>query len=101
MPKLHKSKIREAFRSDCMKRDNEKCVLCATYNKTSAKNLEVHHITNRKQMPNGGYVKQNGITLCPRHHLKVETDMYSYPPSRLYELIASSYEEALDASQRL
>lgn len=26
--------------------------------------LDVHHITNRKMMPNGGYVKENGITLC-------------------------------------
>lgn len=29
-------------------------------------------INDRHEMPNGGYAKENGITLCPQHHMAAE-----------------------------
>ena len=60
-------------------------------------------------MPNGGYVKENGITLCEAHHMDAEqfhihsgtkwiTNMH---PDDLYKLIGSSYDLAETASERL
>lgn len=96
-----KKRARAVFNEVCIKRD-ERCRLCPLINKTPVQDLEVHHITNRNDMPKGGYVKENGITLCKRHHLEVETSTnYFYSANYLYELIGSSYEKALDASKRL
>jgi hypothetical protein len=73
--KSTKKRIREFFRSSCLKRDKFKCVKC---NEPSPSKefidhlLDVHHITDRKEMPGGGYVPENGITLCPDCHLKAE-----------------------------
>ena len=58
---------RKQFNDDCLERDNHKCVFC-----DETENLDVHHITDRHEMPNGGYVKTNGITLCNIHHLMAE-----------------------------
>jgi hypothetical protein len=71
--------------------------------------LDVHHITDRNEMPNGGYVKENGISLCAKCHERAEQFHISngttwYPnmhPSELYELIGSSKEKAIAASERL
>ena len=50
-------------------------------------------------MPNGGYVKENGVTLCPDCHVKAESG--EIEAKRLYHLIGSSYELAKKASERL
>jgi hypothetical protein len=83
--------------------------------------LDAHHITSRKNMPNGGYVKENGITLCDLKfdgcHWKAEQFLSSYvewyvlktkgdtlkefTPSNLYKKINSSYELAYKKSERL
>lgn len=100
---LHK-KWRKSFNEKCLKRDNYKCVIC---NEKFC--LDVHHITDRHEIPNGGYVVENGITLCPAHHLLAElyhqstgtkghTGMY---PKDLYNLIHSSYELAVKKSSEL
>ena len=58
-------------------------------------------------MPNGGYVKENGISLCPTCHEKAEvfhstgTALPGWAPEDLYRLIGSSYEQAVKASERL
>ena len=63
-------------------------------------------------MPNGGYVLENGISLCDRDngcHWKAEqfhlTDGEDWEdgfhPNDLYDLIGSSYEEAFDKSELL
>jgi hypothetical protein len=49
-------------------------------------------------MPNGGYVKENGITLCKigeNCHLKAENVEPGFEPELLYRLIGSSKELAL------
>ena len=102
---LSKSEIRENFRSSCLKRDLFSCVVCRT-RKYSKEDLDVHHITDRNEMPQGGYVLENGITLCPPCHLKAEFYHISkgwdwvpgYHPNSLYFRIGSSRELAVQAS---
>ena len=106
-----KKKIREDFRNACFKRDNFKCVMCGYKELKKEKPLEdvydAHHITNRDLMPNGGYVKENGITLCPICHERAEVfhstgDSFpGYSPADLYKKINSSYERAFAASKKL
>lgn len=58
-------------------------------------------------MPNGGYVPQNGISLCPECHEKAErfhstgTSVPGYSPEELYLLIKSDVTTAKLASERL
>ncbi|MDB5309068.1 MAG: hypothetical protein JWO38_3270 [Gemmataceae bacterium] len=59
-------------------------------------------------MPNGGYVPENGITLCDDGcHRRAEVFHQTreaepgYAPADLYRLIGSSHEDALAASERL
>lgn len=93
---------RKQFNQDCLKRDGNKCVFCG-----ETENLDVHHITDRHEMPNGGYVMSNGITVCNEHHLLCEeyhmTDecLPEYHPYELYKLINSSPEIAYEDSLRL
>ena len=87
---------RKEFNEKCLKRDGAKCVFCEI-----KEDLDVHHITNRKEMPNGGYAPSNGITLCSEHHMMAEEfhmtgEPYpGYSPDELYVKIGSSYEKAL------
>lgn len=111
-----KQQIRDKFRKDVFERDNYKCVMCGR----SDVKLDAHHITNRKKMPNGGYVKENGITLCDCYdgcHFKAEqfncdyTEWYviqtkgqyleEFTAENLYKKINSSYELAYKKSERL
>lgn len=100
---MNKKQIREKFRSEVFKRD-KKCVFCNIKD-----NLDAHHITDRHEMPNGGYVKENGITLCPKHHLDAEQFHISngekwidgMHPNDLYLKIGSSKEIAIEKSKNL
>ena len=108
---MGKKEIREKFRNSVFKRDDNKCMLCG---RADAK-LDAHHITNREEMPNGGYVTSNGISLCDDGenacHFKVEQFYFSkcrendlfnkYHPARLYELIKSSLSKALADAEKL
>ena len=93
---------RKKFNDDCLKRDNNQCVFCKSRN-----NLDVHHITDRHEMPNGGYTKSNGITVCDEHHPLCEefhingTCLPEYHPDQLYIKINSSYEQAFIDSENL
>ena len=67
--------------------------------------LDAHHITNRADMPHGGYVKENGISLCDRGcHLLAEvyhqtgTPHPGFTPADLYRKIGVSFDEAYRAS---
>ena len=101
---MTKKEIREKFRTDVFERDQHKCVFCG-----ETEDLDAHHITDRKEMPNGGYVKENGITVCKTDHKKAEIwhksgkKMYEqgYHPDDLYKKINSSYELALEKSKTL
>jgi len=82
-----KKDVRKKFRDVVFKRDKHKCQLCS-----SSKDLEAHHITDRNWFENGGYVVENGITLCPGCHIKAEN--LEVIPEEFYEMIGSSFELA-------
>lgn len=66
--------------------------------------LDCHHITNRNLLPNGGYVKENGASLCKVEkncHLKAENCEPGYEAETLYNKIKSSHAQALKASEEL
>jgi 5-methylcytosine-specific restriction endonuclease McrA len=100
-----KKQIREAFRNAVFDRDGHMCRKC----EASGCKLDAHHITDRTEMPNGGYVRENGISLCEPCHEKAEVWHASghqrvepgYSPDELYETIGSSLEEAWEASEQL
>jgi 5-methylcytosine-specific restriction endonuclease McrA len=100
-----KKEIRKKFRESVFERDNHTCRTCDL---TDCE-LDAHHITDRNEIPNGGYVKENGISLCEECHIKAElyhssnkeTHVPGYHPDDLYKLIGSSYEEAVKASEKL
>jgi len=93
---------RKAFNEACLKRDKNKCVFC-----NITEDLDVHHITDRHDMPNGGYAPSNGISLCNEHHLLAEewhatgTGREEYSANSLYKQIGSSYQKAYTESQNL
>jgi hypothetical protein len=107
-----KKEIRNNFNLACLKRDRYRCVCCGL--QATPENwrdsLDVHHIQDRNLLPNGGYVKENGVTLCKvgeNCHLKAEqfhitgTALPGFSPEDLYVKIGSSYEKAAEASRRL
>lgn len=63
---------RDEFRESVFKRDSHMCVMCG-----SVLNLDAHHIIDRKQFPDGGYYIDNGVSLCPIHHLDAENGIIS------------------------
>ncbi|NWG72714.1 MAG: hypothetical protein HXY23_14075 [Parvularculaceae bacterium] len=109
-----KKEIRAEFRRAVFERDNHKCVICGhnicskgIYTHLATEDvLDAHHITPREKMPNGGYVKENGISLCKEKcHLLAEEYLQGtntneeYSPKSLYARIGSSFEQALIASK--
>jgi CRISPR/Cas system-associated protein Cas10 (large subunit of type III CRISPR-Cas system) len=105
---MGKSTNRDKFRNDVLKRDGNKCKVCGR----SDVKLDSHHVTDRSEMPNGGYVIENGITLCDTEngcHFKAEryhiTDgkdwVDGYHPMELYKLIKSSESLAREKSKLL
>ena len=104
-----KKQVRAAFRQTCFERDGYACVMCK-FQSTPARaeeELDAHHITDRTLMPNGGYVEENGISLCADCHHKAEIfhstgrphEGYSFED--LFNAIGSSYEKAIEASEQL
>lgn len=102
---MSKKEIRNNFRSSVFKRDNLTCKVCGM--KQTEVDLDAHHITDRSEMPNGGYVKENGITVCKEDcHFKVEwfhiTEGKEWNeglhPDDLYRMIGSSKELAIEKS---
>lgn len=97
-----KKKIREAFCNVIFARDGNKRRFCQRTD-----SLDAHHITDRNLLPSGGYVKENGITLCPEHHQLAEvfhstgTPAPGFSVQELYTLINSSVESAQQASTKL
>lgn len=118
-----KQQVRAAFRDACFKRDGFKCVMCGKKADPNdpEKILDAHHVIDRTLMPGGGYIKENGISLCKStedgdivdlmsscHHKAEEFHktngehwITGYHPNDLYAKIGSSYEQAIEASKRL
>jgi 5-methylcytosine-specific restriction endonuclease McrA len=101
--------VRKNFRDACYKRDGFRCAVCGMKSsmEKAEQELDAHHITSRDVMPNGGYVSQNGISLCSECHIKAEvfhstgTPVEGYSIEDLYKKINSNYEKAVEASNKL
>lgn len=96
-----KKLIRQRFRTDVFERDKGLCRKC------DEPAVDAHHITDRNDIVNGGYVKENGISLCSKcheiaemHHEISETEE-GYYPDDLYKIIGSSKELAIEMSEKL
>lgn len=104
-----KKAIRKYFRDSVFKRDSFRCAMCKMKSSKdkAEEELDAHHITDRTLMPNGGYVKENGISLCPVCHEKAEVfhstgvAIEGYSIEDLYNKINSNYEKATEASKKL
>ena len=97
MTKEDLKRWRKEFRKAVLDRDHHSCVICGWSEDDDT--LDAHHITNRNEIPNYGYVPENGITLCPTCHRIVEDGTYS--AEDLYKRIKSSKEKAFEAARRL
>lgn len=104
-----KKVIRKKFRDDCFARDKYSCAKCNFKSSPdkAEKELDAHHITDRNLLSHGGYVKENGISLCSECHIKAEvfhstgTPIPGYSVEELYVVIGSSLEKAIKASEKL
>ena len=99
---INKKKIRAEFRNAVFTRDGHKCRMCGwALFQPGEVELDAHHITDRNEMPCGGYVKANGISLCPSCHEKAEvfhstgTALPGWAPEDLYRKIGTTYDEAV------
>lgn len=106
---MTKKELRKHFRDACYKREKYCCAMCgfkSSKDKAEAE-LDAHHITDRHEMPNGGYVKENGISLCSSCHIKAEefhstgVPLPGYSVEDLYIKINSSHEKAVESSNKL
>jgi 5-methylcytosine-specific restriction endonuclease McrA len=101
MTKVQLKELRRAFREAVFARDNNVCRKCGQ------PASDPHHIIDRSEIVNGGYVVQNGISLCADCHLKAEaqhstgTPILGYSRADLFEIIGSSEEQARRAANRL
>lgn len=61
---------RKEFRTKCKERDNNTCVVpwC------SESIDDVHHIIERSEWKNGGYLMKNGASVCNKHHRDAESN---------------------------
>lgn len=96
-------KWRKEFNAAVFKRDNHKCRVCGK------PAVDAHHITDRHELPNGGYVLSNGVSLCEPCHISagpVEGPMGHFKPpvytaEYFYKMIGSSFEQAYKDSEAL
>ena len=117
-----KNDIRKKFKAEVFERDNYTCMVCGLgeslpngFKGNPSEYFDAHHITDRSKMPNGGYVKENGITVCKEPlfagtscHMRCEKFHITegkiwepnLHPNDLYRLIGSSYEEAVEMSEK-
>lgn len=79
-----KKMIRANFRDAVFGRDNYRCRICGE------PAVDAHHIISRDIMPYGGYVKENGISLCEECHIRAEA-AYSYPIDTIKIMVYSEY----------
>lgn len=62
---------RDGFREGVFARDRGRCVVCR------GPAQDAHHILERRLFPDGGYVLDNGVSVCGPHHLEAEATTLS------------------------
>lgn len=115
----YKKSIRKEFRLAVFERDSYKCRGCGKQGydhndpQEEAKQeasgaylveLDAHHIVCKDELPAGGYVENNGVTLCHDCHIKAEVPHAAnieFLPESLYRSIGSSKAQALMSSLEL
>ena len=70
-----KNQNRSKFREAVFKRDNHKCIV-----KTCSKDaVDAHHLIERRlwkePFEHGGYIVDNGVSLCSLHHIEAEKNI--------------------------
>lgn len=110
-----KQDVRAAFRKAVFARDRHRCLVCGRqWSAADAdpvlQRINAHHIIDRREFPNGGYVVENGVTVCEGAcHLACEEFHISggarstpgLSPSELYAKIGSSLALATQADAAL
>lgn len=74
---------RSAFKEAVFARDGGVCVACGL------PAVDAHHILDRKLFADGGYVLDNGASLCERCHLSAESTTLSAREIRQMACISS------------
>lgn len=69
---------RSQFRENCFERDSQTCIVpwC------SRDALDAHHIIERSEWNNGGYIENNGASVCSPHHKAAEKNLI--PPQAFW-----------------
>jgi hypothetical protein len=62
---------RDDFREAVFARDGHRCVVCGV------PAVDAHHLIERRLWPDGGYLLDNGASLCAVHHLAAEATTLS------------------------
>lgn len=104
-----KRQIRSNFRNVVFTRDNFKCCFC--HKDVTNYKIDAHHISDRNSdfFYNGGYVLENGISLCEEHHIMAEKFhetngkewFDNFHPNDLYKKINSSKELAIKIDNQM
>lgn len=109
---MDKKQLRARFRQSVFERDGFRCAMCGLQHDAAAWQhepfpLDAHHITDRNELPHGGYVAENGISLCKPCHEWAELEHAKGVPAEgygradLYARIGSNYLDAVKASLEL
>jgi 5-methylcytosine-specific restriction endonuclease McrA len=115
---VSKKDVRAAFRDAVFARDRYTCVVCGKRwtpadADPSLRRINAHHVVDRHEFPNGGYVAANGVTVCDGEvdscHMKCEQYHISggkswvegLHPEDLYRKIGSSLDDAIAEDEAL
>lgn len=66
-----KADARSEFKGAVFARDHQRCVACG------CPAVDAHHIMQRKLFPDGGYLLDNGVSLCSGCHVLAESSQIS------------------------
>lgn len=61
---------RKEFRETCLERENNTCIVPWCTHEAD----DVHHIIERAEWKNGGYIPKNGVSICNTHHQYAESN---------------------------
>ncbi len=103
-----KKEVRREFRLAVFTRAGYRCECCGKPGvdrqlDEPGDKLDAHHIVDRHWFPKGGYVAENGISVCDGCHLKAEAFYMGkipepgFHPDELFAKIESSLDAAIEA----
>ena len=115
---MGKQDVRADFRNAVFTRDRYTCVVCGKkWSSADADpalgRVNAHHVVDRHEFPNGGYVTENGVTVCDggagschmrceAYHISGNTSWEDgLHPDDLYRKIGSSLDAAIAADAKL